>query len=223
MKHKDPILPMILVLAACAVMAFVDGIWQPGYWIKSAVKVGLFLALPALYALGNRECDLKSLFRPRKRGLLLALGAGLGVYALVLGAYLLLKDVFDFSALTGSVTASTGVDRENFLWVALYISFVNSALEEFFFRGFAYLSLRQVTGERFAFLFSAAAFSLYHTAMMIGWFSWYVFALALVGLFAGGCIFNRFDRTDGNIYLSWLIHMFANFATNTIGFLLFTQ
>ena len=26
-----------------------------------------------------------------------------------------------------------------------------------------------------------------------------------------------------NIYLSWLIHMFANFATNTIGFILFSK
>ena len=38
--------------------------------------------------------------------------------------------------LTAALTAGTGVRRENFLWVALYISFVNSLLEEFFFRPF---------------------------------------------------------------------------------------
>ncbi len=223
MKHKTPILPIALVLAACGIMAVVDGIWQPGYLVKSAVKLLLFLAVPILYSRLSGSFPLKSLFTPQKKGLSLALLCGAGVFALVLGAYLLLKDVFDFSALTGSLTASTGVTRENFLFVALYISFANSLLEEFFFRGFAYLGLRQVTGEKFAFLFSAVAFSFYHTAMMIGWFAWYVFALALLGLFVGGCIFNFFDRRDGNIYLSWLIHMFANFATNAIGFLLFRQ
>ncbi len=214
-------LPVGLVIIACGLMAVVDGIWQPGYFIKSGIKLCLFLLLPIAYARANREADLISLFLPQKKGFALALGAGIAVYGVVLGAYLLLKDVFDFSALTGSLTAATGVNKGNFLWVALYISFANSLLEEFFFRGFAFLILRRVCSEKFAFFFSAAAFSVYHAAMMIGWFSWYVFALALVGLFAGGLIFNLFDRKDGNIYLSWLIHMFANFATNTIGFLLF--
>ena len=65
------------------------------------------------------------------------------------------------------------------------------------------------------------AFALYHIAMMIGWFGLPVIIISLVGLFIGGMIFNRFDEKSENIYLSWLIHMFANFATNTIGFILF--
>ena len=48
-----------------------------------------------------------------------------------------------------------------------------------------------------------------------------VVILVLIGLFAGGLIFNWFDEKFGNIYMSWLVHMFANFATNTIGFILF--
>ena len=30
------------------------------------------------------------------------------------------------------------------------------------------------------------------------------------------------ELENENIYLSWLVHMFANFATNTIGFMLFS-
>ena len=58
--------------------------------------------------------------------------------------------------------------------------------------------------------------------MMIGWFGVPVVLISLLGLFAGGIIFNKFDEASGNIYLSWLVHMFANFATNTIGFILFS-
>lgn len=220
---KKAWLSVTLVCVACAVMAVVDGVIQPGYLVKSGVKIALFLLLPLGYALLCRDDGIRDWLRPRKQGLALALGAGIGVYALVLGAYLFFRDVFDFSALTGTLTAATGVDRDNFLYVAVYISFVNSLLEEFFFRGFACLGLGRICSERFAFFFSAAAFSLYHAAMMIGWFDWYVFVLALAGLFAGGMIFNWFDKKDGSIYLSWLIHMFANFATNTIGFLLFQE
>lgn len=80
---------------------------------------------------------------------------------------------------------------------------------------------RVLRPDRKGLLLAAAAFALYHAAMMFGWFDAFVLALALAGLFAGGLIFNRFDERSGSIYLSWLVHMFANFATNTVGFLLF--
>jgi hypothetical protein len=34
-------------------------------------------------------------------------------------------------------------------------------------------------------------------------------------------IFNILNEKSENIYASWLSHMFANFAINTIGFILF--
>lgn len=40
-------------------------------------------------------------------------------------------------------------------------------------------------------------------------------------LFLGGLIFNYLNEKCKNIYPSWLVHMCANFATNTIGFILF--
>ena len=66
-------------------------------------------------------------------------------------------------------------------------------------------------------------FALYHIAMMIGWFGLPVLLLAILGLFVGGVIFNYFNEKYDNVYTSWLIHMFANFAINTIGFMLFAQ
>ena len=213
-------IPM-LVIIACIVMGVVDAVVQPGYIIKSAIKIVMFLMIPISYSLVNKECDLKALFKPDKNGVLLALGLGVGVYVVILGGYLLLKDVFDFSAITGSLNETTGVNKSNFIWVAIYISFVNSLLEEFFFRGFSFLSLKKITSRRFAYVFSSLTFALYHIAMMIGWFGWPVVLISLLGLFAGGTIFNFFDEKSETVYLSWLIHMFANFATNTIGFILF--
>ena len=69
-------------------------------------------------------------------------------------------------------------------------------------------------------LISAISFSLYHVAMMIGWFSVAPFILVMVGLILGGIIFNFLNEKLDTIYCSWLTHMFANFAINTIGFML---
>lgn len=210
-----------IVVFCCAVMAVVDGIIQPHYAVKSAVKVALFLILPFGYSFINKELSLKSLFMANKKGIGIALLLCIPVYIVILGGYLLLKDVFDFSAVTSSLTGNIGVSKENFPIVALYISFVNSLLEEFFFRGFAFLTLRKAVSEKTAYIFSSAVFALYHIAIMTDWFSAGVFTITLSGLFIGGLIFNLLNSKSGNIYTSWFVHMFANFAINTIGFMLF--
>lgn len=211
-----------IVIFGCGIMGLVDGVIRPGYVPKSILKFCLFLLLPIVYSRFDADCSLKELLVPEKKGLLTALAMGLAVYAVILGGYFLLRNVFDFSNIARSVTEQNGVNRENFLYVALYISFVNSLLEEFFFRGFGFLTLKKVSPRRFAMIFSAAFFALYHVCMMLGWFSGLVEPLLTVaGLFVGGLIFNFFDEKQGSICLSWLIHMFANFATNTIGFILF--
>ena len=207
-----------LVLLGCAAMTLVDGVLRPPYAVKSAVKLALFLLAPLLYGYAAGKDGYRAL---QRRALLRVLALGFGVFALTLGAYFALRSVFDFSAVTALLGKNAGVTAENFLWVSLYISFVNSLLEEFFFRGFAFLVLRRYAGERFACVFSALSFALYHTAMMLGWFPPLLFLLALAGLTAGGVLFNLLDARAGTIFPSWAVHIFANLAINTVGFILF--
>ena len=218
---KKSVLIVALIVIFCILMAVIDGIFKADYFIKSMIKLVLFLILPIIYSLYDKEIALKEIFKPKKSGLKTALLLCISVYVIILGGYLLLKGIFDFSAVTNTLTKNIGVTGENFIFVSLYISFINSLLEEFFFRGFAFLTLKRITGRKFAYLFSAAAFAVYHIAMMIGWFGLGVFLIVLAGLFAGGLIFNYLNEKSGTIYPSWLVHMFANFAINTIGFMLF--
>lgn len=212
----------VLVAITCIIMAIVDAVIQPGYAVKSLIKIILFLLIPIVYGLFNKEVNIKKLVTPNKSGIVTAISLGAAVYVIILGAYFVFRNVFDFSALTTSLGETTGVNKSNFIWVAIYISFINSLLEEFFFRGFAFIALKKFTTRKFAYIFSSLSFALYHIAMMIGWFGIPVILISLIGLFAGGLIFNKFDEKNENIYLSWLTHMFANFATNTIGFILFS-
>lgn len=219
MKYKKTTALILTAVVCCAVMAFVDGVLRPGYLPKSAIKLTLFLLVPVILSLLDKSIDLKGLFRLQKKGFGIALALGLGIYGLILGAFFLLRPLIDFSAIAGQLSQNAGVTKENFLYVSLYISFINSLLEEFFFRGFLFLGLKK-SGRCFAYVFSAAAFALYHVAMMAGWFQLWVFALVMAGLFVGGLIFNRLNEQQGTVYTSWLVHMFANFAINTIGFIL---
>lgn len=221
MKKSKKKLIASIVVVFCIIMAVIDGVWQASYATKSALKFIMFLGFPALYMIFDKNLKFKPLFKINKKGIKLALGLGVGVYIVILGGYLLLKDVFDFSGITQSLTDGIGVNNSNFIFVSVYIAFVNSLMEEFFFRGFAFLALKRVSTRRFAYLFSAGVFSLYHIAMMIGWFSPLAFIIVMAGLFLGGLIFDYLNEKTGTIYPSWLVHMFANFAINTVGFMLF--
>ena len=194
---------VLSVVFSTLLMCVVDGVLQPPYLYKSLIKIVLFLLLPMLYFVlyKGKGTDLKKLFSFRLRDVLMALLLGVGVFAVVLGAYFLLGDYIDLSGIRDSLTAGIGVTAENFLYVALYISFVNSLLEEFFFRGYA--------------------FALYHVGMTGGWFRIWIYILSMAGLFIGGCIFNYLNEKCESIYPSWIVHMFANFAINTVGFILF--
>lgn len=211
----------ILILAAlCALaMSLVDGILNPSYPVKSGIKLVLFLVLPLVFYYRTSPDQLKKLFAAGKIPWK-AIALGLGVYGVIVGGYFVLRPYYDFSGITAQLAAGEGVNAGNFLYVGTYIAVVNSLLEEFFFRGFAFLTLRDLTGRKMAFCFSAAAFALYHLGMTAGWFSPALFVLALAGLFVGGCLFNLLDARPGNLWTSWLVHFFANTGINTVGCIL---
>ena len=209
MKRKNLIL--FAVILSCLAMAFVETVIRPGYAVKSCIK--LLLISGTVFGLG-----LEGVFRREGLGLGLLLGGG--IFAAIMGAFFLCRPFLDLDAIAEGLLGKEGVSRENFLWVALYISIVNSLLEELLFRGLAFLELRRHTGEPFAAVFSAAAFAAYHIAILDGWFVWWVWGLCMAGLFLGGLIFVRLDRC-GSLLPSWLAHAGANLAINTIGLIMF--
>ena len=216
-------LVVALVVFSTLIMCFVDGIITPPYLIKSIIKIVLFLVIPMIYFILNKENHkyLKKLFFPKKKDLLLAMLLGVTVYVVIMGAYFILHSYIDLETIKESLTSGTGITAQNFVYVAIYISFLNSLLEEFFFRGFAFLILKQETSRKFAYIFSSVMFAIYHVGMTSGWFNVFIYALAMLGLFVGACVFDFLNEKCENIYPSWTVHMCANFAINTVGFILF--
>ena len=127
--------------------------------IYRLIKLILFLIVPSIFFIihSDERASLKKLFIPDARGLLRSLLLGVAVYGVILCGYFLLKGSFDFSGIAGKLTENTGVSAENFLYVSIYISFVNSLLEEIFFRGFGFIMLKNASSRLFA--YSLTSFS----------------------------------------------------------------
>lgn len=217
MKNKR--IYIIVSVSLCTlIMSIADGVIKPNYLIKSIIKMTLFLLIPLALPIFRK--DIKKLFKPTKQ-IFLALILGVFIYGGIIGGYFLLEEFIDFSAIANNLTIGVGVTAQKFAYVAIYISFVNSLLEEIFFRGFSFLFFSSVSSKKTAYIFSSLTFSLYHLGMTAGWFNIGLWILAIIGLFVGGCLFNLIDEKGKSIYPSWFVHIFANFAINTIGFIMF--
>ncbi len=214
------VVAVLIVIFGTVAMSVTDGIWQPPYLVKSLIKILFFLLLPIFFLLFQKPhaAQLKALFVPQKKALLVSLILGTAVYAVMLIGYIGVQQIYDINDLVRHTTSQNGVTAHNFLIVSLYISFINSLLEEFFFRGFAFLMLRKHLSLRVAYLFSALTFSLYHVGMIATGQDILISVLSTVGLCIAGLFFNYLDDTYNCILPSWLVHMFANFGINTIGF-----
>lgn len=216
-KYKIVGLTLFLVMA----MAIIDGVFSVRYEYRAVIKVSLFLLVPLIFRKQIFAKPIKNIFILKSENIKKEIFLGIGIYIFIIAAFLILRNFIDFAPITKNITQKVGVDENNFLYAAIYISFINSFLEEVFFRGFALIKLKEVTKGNFALYFSSLIFAFYHIFIMEKWFNMYIFALVLLSLFIGGIIFGKLNEKSGNIYKSWIVHMFANFSINTIGFILF--
>ena len=97
MKKKTVFGIIAVTLLSCAVMALVDGVIQPGYALKSVIKIALFLLIPLGFAFLDKDISIKTLFKFKTKPFLFALLLGVGIYALILGAYFAVRPFYDFS------------------------------------------------------------------------------------------------------------------------------
>lgn len=223
MKNNRTKTGIIITLAiSILIMFIIDYYLKPGYVSKSITKIILFLIIPLIFTSKDKNISLKDYFKIKdKKQLIKSLLLGIGVYIIILGAYYILRSFINLENIKDLLSENISVNKDNFIIISIYISFINSLLEEFFFRGFIFLGLRKVENRTYAHIISALAFAIYHVAIMFNWFNWALFIVAMLGLFIGGLLFNYLNEENENIYSSWLVHMFANFAINTVGFIMY--
>ena len=222
MTKRSNIGLILLITFLIILMYIVDFYIQPGYMVKSIIKIILFLIIPFIYSYKVHINPVMEFFKIKSlKELIKAFILGIGIYIFIIAAYFILKGFIDLDNIKTILDSSLSVNKYNFIYVSLYISFINSLLEEFFFRGFIFFNLNKTMTLVMSYSISAFAFSIYHVAILANWFNPILFIVSLIGLFIGGLIFNKLNIRNGNIYNSWLVHMFANFAINTVGLIMY--
>ena len=220
-KNKKITITVILIFT-CISMYIIETYIKPVYMLKSIYKIILFAGIPMLYCLIDKDFKFKEYFTFKdKKQILISVALGLGVYFFILIVYYIIKEFIDLDNITMQLDSNLNVNKDNFIFVALYISFINSMLEELFFRGFGFLTLSKNSSILYSISISALAFSIYHVSILANWFNPIIYVLFIIGLFITGLFFNWLNIKYKNIYNSWIVHMCANFSINTIGFIMF--
>lgn len=210
-------LVVFLSLFVLFVMSLIEKIVQPSYFIKSIIKLLVFSLAMFIYCIKYKENFFKLINLKKKglsKGLILFM---LFSYFVIIVGYLLLRNHIDLYGVRESLLNKEQLNKNNFIFIFSYIIFINSFLEESFFRGFIYNVFKKEGYEKIGVLFSALIFALYHIGIMDGWFNPFVMIVGVVGLFVTGIFLQDIVKREDNLLGSYLVHAIANLAINTIG------
>lgn len=216
-RIKNLLIGLIPALLAITIVLITEQVFQPGYALKSAVKVLAFAGAIALYCVLTRRrfSDVVGLHKIKNIKVILL--CMLIFFVGMAAAFLLFRGWIDLPGIRQSLMTKENLTKENCLFVFLYIIFCNSFLEECFFRGFVFglFSDKRVGG-----IVSAVLFSVYHIGIFITWFNPLIFLLCLVGLAAVGLFLQWLCEKFGSVLASYMTHAGANVAIDVIGLLL---
>ena len=212
------ILPVLLLL-------IIRTFSHPSYFFSSLYKV-VFL-FPFLYF---------SLFEIRsfrikvfsgfsvlqfKKHFLSAFLWGISFSAIYAFAFFLFRPLLSGDVITSALNSFAAITSSNILLIGLYIIFVNSLLEEFFWRGFFFVEVSSLYGKVLGYIFTGIGFSLYHIAFFYSWFSLPFVLLAALGLFCYSLFMCFLFERYKDLFTCWFIHGLVDIVQIFIALYLF--
>lgn len=213
---------VVSTILTCGLLAWIEHGLEINYVIKTAWKISLFFLTIFIYMKvfkNFRFRDVISTHTISKREWMRLSILGVSSAFIVLIAYLCLLPFLDMEAIKEDLTGRLGMTKQSFLFVGLYITFGNSFLEEYFFRGFIFFYLPRKWG----YVYSPLLFSIYHIPMIILWFSPALIVLCFLGLWIIGLVFQKVNEKNKTIWASWIIHICADIMIILIGSTLFIE
>lgn len=193
---------------------------DPSYLIKNIVKWLLFIGTPYAYyrAFGGLGFyDLIPVDQVHRRITKESIGIGIFSFLSIMIVYYFLKGYIDRESIINQLSDENPVSPINIIMVGLYVIFINSLIEEFFFRGFVFLRLYELGYKKMAYIFSSILFGIYHIGIFQTWFSEQITLIALAGLIGSGVLFGYLNSKRLDILNSWIAHALADVAIMVIG------
>lgn len=219
--NKYSMLTTALFIGVSLILPLIESSTSINYGMRSLIKSVLFISIPLLMSRIDVSVSIQDFLRFQKETLYKSFMLGILIYISIVVGFTLIQPLLSLDTIKASLLSNVSVDKENFLYVALYITFINSWIEEFFFRGFGYFSIKHKTSRKKSMFLSSLLFALYHISIVRDWAHPILVGLSIVGLFFVGIFFILLNESNQSIYPSWIVHMFANLAINTIGLHMF--
>lgn len=219
--NKYSMLTTALFIGVSLILPLIESSTSINYGMRSLIKSVLFISIPLLMSRIDVSVTIQDFLRFKKETLYKSFMLGILIYISIVVGFTLMQPLLSLDTIKASLLSNVSVDKENFLYVALYITFINSWIEEFFFRGFGYFSIKLKTSRKKSMFLSSLLFALYHISIVRDWAHPILVGLSILGLFFVGIFFILLNEANQTIYKSWVVHMFANLAINTIGLHMF--
>jgi membrane protease YdiL (CAAX protease family) len=200
-------------------------VWFPG---SSLAKVGfglakLWILLAPLIWLIKVEGVKPRIPRWSNRGMVAAHVTGVLIVAVIAGVYYGFAHAWIEPAVMLEKIRQFGLDRLSlYLLAALYWCTINSLLEEYFWRWFIYVRLRDVlprtaVGIAAAVVLCGLLFTAHHVVALSVYFDARTTALASLGVLIGGVTWSWLYAKTGNIYAAYISHVWADLIIFWIG------
>jgi hypothetical protein len=218
-ERRRNLLALLLVGIAPSVSVIISFGTDGG--IVSQVAYGLskiwMLGLPLFWYL-KIDGGSFSWSKPERGGYRMAIGLGLGMSALMVGAWLILGKWLDPDLLKDAVEPVGLLDKRLFFGGVVYWILVNSLLEEYVFRWFLVVKSESLVGSgNAAIALSAAIFVAHHTfALAFFGFPWWANLLASVSLFVGGSVFSWLYVRYRSVWIPYIAHAICDVAVFSV-------
>ena len=208
----------ILSVSVILILIVLERVLEMNSFVKQGYKIAFLVVIPLLILYFIQKTTFKEEYNFKNvkwSDLKFPLYVGLFIFFLAIVGYFILRPIVPAETLVGGLQ-SLGITKENIIPSVLYISFINSFIEEFFFRGFLFYEFKGIS-LKVAYLVSSFLFSLYHVLVMFTIFNWIMGILAMIGLMVVGMTLVYVNRSNKSIINSWIVHIFADLGVCIIG------
>jgi membrane protease YdiL (CAAX protease family) len=182
--------------------------------LQTSVYKLSFIVPPLVYCVVQRIGLARDIFKWRnwRNDLPLALILGIVAAAIFLGAYAAIGNLLlDKAAITAKIQTQFSVSASTVLLIAPATIIVNSLIEEFFYRGFAF-GLLAPKRPWIGTLLPATVFTVQHVLFIYHWVSALPLALAVVSLFVFALALQALYTKSDSIVAPWVVHILGDVA-----------
>lgn len=207
---------ILYIVVVIGVLLLLDGVFNIDYFTKQGIRIIVMLVIPLLLYIFVDKKEIKKEFgflQNASVSMWVPVSIGLVIVLVTVFGYFLLQGMFDSSEILSGLQ-EIGIDKSNIIFVGIYMSFGNSLLEEFFFRGFVE---DNVKSKRMGMLISSSLFALYHVFLMTLMFPFYLVILAFLGLFIVGYVLSYINQYGRGFLYSYILHIFADIGVVLVG------